>query len=834
MAKELNLHEINQIKKGARFADLLPSQEVYSDEDDDEDDNEETDDDYSPDIFGDLEMKDLDEEGLAVMNSILYNQESGTSRTRMFNNDHHIAEQTKNALVFAGNEDDNDDDIDSEEERDIMKEIREEIEIKVRDEMKDELAGFQSRLKAIESGHTPGEQDEKKDVDDSLRMDENMDPRLKEAIIKMNKLDKILKKKLKIEREVKKERLLLERRMRKEIAEMDQGTPFYREIKFNTEKFLSLELPSTHNEGIILDNEDNIPPVFQTQIDEAEIKTNINSKNKAGGDHTQENQKSRSELNTPNKGETRNTASSMSRPPGKGNTSKNFIKRNKKLAAHGNDPIAMTDDEKKRLEELLEGVDDLPDIENPAEPVTVGPYQLAVHPGEGFCPDTTERMSLTNINEQLKQIMPEEEFNAMIVNTMKSNAVSHQLFTRVGIKTPAVEEPGERTLFETKEERELSVRLQTIEKELEKFKIPQEMEDEEEKHLTDEQLEKLLDECVRNLSRTSYLETPDSTPRSQLSSRQYLMENPPLLSEEQLQKLLSEAHFPLSSKLLALREDDDKILEEEGDAETIRAETWKAIKDTKPGGEIDSDSDEEDTIIASKHVKATDKSVYNLEKDKSSNNAADFSPCSSSETYLFDSVHDSSDSSPSSFGSFHVDRRDHISSVKKSVSEITYSNKPGDHFKSLPKISLSIGELSRVSSLSSSGELSRAGSLSSISQESFENEILRLPHLSPNHCLIQAQQGLSDQEVKFKASMTTSKQVFQMMEDDLSELKDYYENEIISTRGHTPKTRTVNNITPKHDMVLSSYSEKDIDISTSPTLQKSSPVILNQNPKSTT
>lgn len=39
-----------------------------------------------------------------------------------------------------------------------------------------------------------------------------MDPKLKEAYIKMRKLDKILKKKVKKERRVKRDRLLLERR----------------------------------------------------------------------------------------------------------------------------------------------------------------------------------------------------------------------------------------------------------------------------------------------------------------------------------------------------------------------------------------------------------------------------------------------------------------------------------------------------------------------------------------------------------------------------------------------------------------------------------------------
>ena len=42
------------------------------------------------------------------------------------------------------------------------------------------------------------------------------------------------------------------------------------------------------------------------------------------------------------------------------------------------------------------------------------------------------------------------------------------------------------------------------------------------------------------------------------SARAQLMVNPPKLSDEMLQKLLSEAHFPLSSHLMALQDDDSK------------------------------------------------------------------------------------------------------------------------------------------------------------------------------------------------------------------------------------------------------------------------------------
>lgn len=37
------------------------------------------------------------------------------------------------------------------------------------------------------------------------------------------------------------------------------------------------------------------------------------------------------------------------------------------------------------------------------------------------------------------------------------------------------------------------------------------------------------------------------------------MENPPKLSEEELQKLLAEAHFPLKSRLSTLMEEEEEV-----------------------------------------------------------------------------------------------------------------------------------------------------------------------------------------------------------------------------------------------------------------------------------
>lgn len=84
--------------------------------------------------------------------------------------------------------------------------------LQVRDEMKDELNNYQKCIKAIENGCTSETNPFEKSLDGEGENLEDMDPKLREAMIKMRKLDKILLEKMKIEREVKRNRIILERR----------------------------------------------------------------------------------------------------------------------------------------------------------------------------------------------------------------------------------------------------------------------------------------------------------------------------------------------------------------------------------------------------------------------------------------------------------------------------------------------------------------------------------------------------------------------------------------------------------------------------------------------
>lgn len=96
-------------------------------------------------------------------------------------------------------------DVDSEEEREIMKEIKNEVTNMVRGEMQSELGFYKHQMKALEEGDSRKNDETRQSTEDL-----NLDPKIKEAIIKMRKLDRILAKKVKRERQVKKDRIMLE------------------------------------------------------------------------------------------------------------------------------------------------------------------------------------------------------------------------------------------------------------------------------------------------------------------------------------------------------------------------------------------------------------------------------------------------------------------------------------------------------------------------------------------------------------------------------------------------------------------------------------------------
>ena len=74
--------------------------------------------------------------------------------------------------------------------------------------------------------------------------EDDIDPRVREALIQMRKFDRILEKRTRRERRVKRERIALQKRLREELDELNRDRPAdcksSKDELVNTERFLTL------------------------------------------------------------------------------------------------------------------------------------------------------------------------------------------------------------------------------------------------------------------------------------------------------------------------------------------------------------------------------------------------------------------------------------------------------------------------------------------------------------------------------------------------------------------------------------------------------------------
>jgi hypothetical protein len=115
------------------------------------------------------------------------------------------------------------------------------------------------------------------------------------------------------------------------------------------------------------------------------------------------------------------------------------------LAADAANTIAMTDDEKKRIEDLLVDLDVIPELDIPEESTvrkyihrqagfqnaefylqSSNPYQIVLSAGEGFRPAAEELKRLDAIDDRLRALLPPDDFNS-ICSTPSSAAPSEQV-----------------------------------------------------------------------------------------------------------------------------------------------------------------------------------------------------------------------------------------------------------------------------------------------------------------------------------------------------------------------------------------------------------------------
>ncbi|XP_022107760.1 uncharacterized protein LOC110988502 isoform X2 [Acanthaster planci] len=374
-------------------------------------------------------------------------------------------------------------------------------------------------------------------------LDSIPDPKIREAMRKMQQLDRILAKKVLKEKEVKRQRLQAHRDMERELQGLKpEGRDEQREVSDNTSRFLALVPPASHSEGISLDQEP-VDPVFQTQPAEGDTpiagdKANGAQRNKdsklQAGNSTDRSSQVAGEGKTKRGGRQRSKAKGPDDTlPGGGN---DFIQRNIDLASDAGNVIAMTDDEKKRLEELLQDVEMLVDEEEKADS-THGMNALQLSAGVGYIPDADEQQALLDIDAKLKALLPAEDFEHISTTPSQGRGSYYR------------DEPGEKILKDTKDERTQQERLKRIEVELEYLENRVEREIYKSPRLSQENLSELLEQCSELSSRAA-TETDSILQASPRSGHVYssadedsykAQEATPRLPEDVLQKLLADA-----------------------------------------------------------------------------------------------------------------------------------------------------------------------------------------------------------------------------------------------------------------------------------------------------
>ncbi|XP_031436721.1 fibrous sheath-interacting protein 1 isoform X2 [Clupea harengus] len=382
--------------------------------------------------------------------------------------------------------------------------------------------------------------------------DENEDPELKKAIKKMKRLDKILSQWISKEKEVKKKGRGLYQKLWQELEEHTARGGSKDAIE-NTNLFLAL-ISSTSQES---SEELDIVPVFGTQIPEKDYENNP-SQERVEGESKKSDSAGPSEVDQEEdeeaKSDSRRTEDAM------GKQTQDFVRKNIKLASSGQH-VPMTLDEKQRLSELLQDIDDesedncsVADCEEETSLCSVSTRR-----GEGYTPEPSELDQLVQIDARLQTLLPHEDFLSV-----RSPYPDHNLPQVVVVPAEAETEAeaeghlGEQVLQDMRERRGQEARLREIQQQLGTMERCQ-TESTGAPQLPEEQLQSLLLECELALSRAQNLGTRHPSPWGSSASEMEGDCSPPLLctprlSSAALSELLRE--FRVTSALATSLDSD--------------------------------------------------------------------------------------------------------------------------------------------------------------------------------------------------------------------------------------------------------------------------------------
>ncbi|NXK08533.1 FSIP1 protein, partial [Herpetotheres cachinnans] len=347
----------------------------------------------------------------------------------------------------------------------------------------------------------------------------DVDPQIQAAIKKMNKLDKILAKKIFKERAIKKKGKEMRAKLWEELQSI-RTTGSQMEME-NTKLFLALISSWQDTADPSHANEDEIcTSVFHPQINPEDYDCH----------KTHHNQDYPSELE---RNEFLNQAEKMR---SKNKDNQDFIKKNIELAKDSGNQVVMLERERKKLIELLKDTEDGIEFQGLQEDLS---GWLA--PGEGYTPEPMEFHHLSEIDIKLQVLLSNGDFSAISSSCSKPpSQIYQESLVYANRSLEAV--PDEKVLRDNKEQCDQQNRLKEIDHQLKSLERNL---TEEQTGLSEEQLKTLLEECMQPQRTISNVTMPKSQESLSfgLSPPCYTSQDSTLHSTSTLSKMLVEDHI---------------------------------------------------------------------------------------------------------------------------------------------------------------------------------------------------------------------------------------------------------------------------------------------------
>uniref|UniRef100_W5N3Z0 Fibrous sheath-interacting protein 1 n=1 Tax=Lepisosteus oculatus TaxID=7918 RepID=W5N3Z0_LEPOC len=218
--------------------------------------------------------------------------------------------------------------------------------------------------------------------------EENEDPELQKAIRKMKKLDNILAQKVSREREVKKHGKKMRLKLWEELQSTKlEGVSESHDEAENTKLFLALTSSKSSSEDV------DFIPVFDTQIPVHDNQCKSTETSRVCPDEDKSDLAARGQCDF-----------------NRGKKKQDFVKKNIEMAKDAGNQVLMTDEEKKRLAELLKDIDKDGNAELPNDEGDPTLWALRITAGEGYTPEPTELDQLLEIDSKLQVLLSPEDF----------------------------------------------------------------------------------------------------------------------------------------------------------------------------------------------------------------------------------------------------------------------------------------------------------------------------------------------------------------------------------------------------------------------------------------